>query len=43
MQTTTGTKTSRASSRLAEIAFAFVNSQALLSAFELGVFDDKDV
>ena len=39
MQTTTGTKTSRASSRLAEIAFAFVNSQALLSAFELGVFD----
>ena len=37
--TTRTTRAAHALSRLAEIAFAFVNSQALLSAFELGVFD----
>jgi hypothetical protein len=40
MDTTTGTsRAAHALSRLAGIAFAFVNSQALLSAFELGIFD----
>jgi len=40
METTTGTsRAAHALNRLAGIAFGFVNSQALLSAFELGVFD----
>src|SRR5687768_15211926 len=40
METTTGTsRTAHALTRLAGIAFAFVKSQALLSACELGVFD----
>ena len=39
METTGTSRAAHALSRLAEIAFAFVNSQALLSAFELGVFD----
>jgi DNA-binding IscR family transcriptional regulator len=40
METTTGTsRAARALTQLAEIAFGFVNSQALLSGYELGVFD----
>ena len=40
METTTGTSSAaRALTRLAEIAFAFVQSQTLLSGHELGVFD----
>jgi hypothetical protein len=40
METTTGTSSAaQALTRLAEIAFAFVQSQTLLSGHELGVFD----
>jgi len=40
METTTGTSSAaRALTQLAGIAFAFVNSQTLLSGYELGVFD----
>jgi hypothetical protein len=37
--TTTGTRAAHALTKLMEISFGFVHSQALFSAYELGVFD----
>jgi hypothetical protein len=39
LETTTGTPAARALTKLMGISFGFVNSQALFSAHELGVFD----